>query len=60
MISRHHTISEKTVSPGFSSRHFLAFRFVNLATGTALAVAGSSCPGAQAPSTSDLRRRSDV
>lgn len=59
MISGHHTILEKAVSLSFSSRHFLAFQFVNLATGTALDVAASPCPGARALATSDLRR-SDV
>jgi len=38
MIGRHHAILEKAVSLGLSSRHFLAFKFVNLATGTAFDV----------------------
>jgi len=42
MLSRHHTISEKAFSLCFSSSHFLAFQFVNLATGTALDVAAPS------------------
>jgi len=60
MTGRRHTMSESAVSPRISSCHFLAFPFVNTATGTALDVAASSCPGARALPLSDLRRRSHV